>query len=62
MLLRLKKEIARVRDLLTLEGGVSSPGSGIRMPDGAPVPVEKIMKEFGVDRQRAEQIAKRASE
>lgn len=61
MIRKLLKETARVRDRITLTGGVSSTGQGIRMPDGSPVPVEKIMVEFGVSREEAEKIAARRS-
>jgi hypothetical protein len=62
MIRSLFKEVARVRDKLIVEGGVSSTGRGIRMPDGTAVPVEKIMVEFGVSRQEAEKIALRRSQ
>jgi len=55
------KELVRVKDRLLLKGGVSSTGRGIRMPDGSPVPVEVIMREFGVSREQAEEIAKRST-
>lgn len=61
MLKRFLKEVTRVRDRVFVEGGVSSSGRGIRMPDGSPVPVEVIMREFGVPRAEAEKIAARRS-
>ncbi len=53
------KDIVRLKDTLKVSGGVSSTGRGIRMPDGSPVPVETIMREFGVSQEEAEKISKR---
>jgi hypothetical protein len=61
MLRSMLKEVVRVKDRIAVVGGLSSTGRGIRMPDGSPVPVETIMKEFGVSREQAEEIAKRRS-
>lgn len=61
MIRQLLKEKARVLDSLRVVGGGrrGPPFRGMRMPDGSPVPVETIMEQFGVDRARAEAIAKR---
>lgn len=60
MLRKLLKETPRVLDGLRLFGGRRRPEfRGMRMPDGSPVPVELIMKTHGVDRARAEDIARR---
>lgn len=55
------KERTRMEDTLRLFGGRKGPAAarGMRMADGAPVPVEHIMKTFGVTRVRAEEIAQR---
>ena len=55
------KELVRVKDRLLVKGGVSSSMRGIRQPDGSPVPVEVIMREFGVSREQAEEIADRST-
>ena len=62
MLRRVIKEAVRVRDRLTVTGGVSSTKCGISMSDGSPVPVEKIMVEFGICREKAEKIAMRRAQ
>ena len=58
---KLLKDVPQVVDRIQVIGGVSSTGRGIRMPDGAPVPVEIIMQQFGVNREKAEEIAARRS-
>lgn len=55
------KDVVRLKDRLTVKGGVSSTERGIRMPDGSPVPVEVIMREFDVSREKAEEIASRSA-
>jgi hypothetical protein len=60
MLRKLLKEKTRMLDTLRLFGGKRAAGErGMRMPDGSPVPVEHIMKAFGVNRDRATEIAQR---
>jgi hypothetical protein len=62
MLRRVIKEAVKVRDRLTVTGGVFSTKRGISMSDGSSVPVEKIMIEFGICREAAEKIAMRRSQ
>jgi hypothetical protein len=60
MLRKLLKERTKVLDSLRIFGGRRAAGErGMRMPDGSPVPVEHIMKTFGVTRERAVEIAQR---
>ena len=56
------KDAAKITDRLRMSGGGKRPGyRGIQMPDGSPVPVEVIMKQFGVNQLQAGQIAERMS-
>jgi len=65
MLQRVKKRLgfkdkAKIFDRLRVTGGGEKPGyRGIRMSDGSQVPLETIMTQFGVDRERALKIQKR---
>ena len=60
MLRKLLKEKTAVLDTLRIFGGKRAAGArGMRMPDGSPVPIEHIMKAFGVNRERAAEIAQR---
>ena len=57
------KDVVRIKDTLSLyaRGAVRMRGVPKHQIsiDGEPVPVEKIMREFGVDRPRAEAIQRR---
>lgn len=56
------KDRPRVKDSVRVFGGAADPGwRGMRMPDGSPVSVEKIMATFCVSRGMAEEIAKRST-
>jgi len=60
MLRKLLKERAHLVDDLRIFGAQKTTfARGIRMPDGSPVPVDIIMKNFGVPREQAEEIARR---
>lgn len=59
---KLLKEVVRITDKVRVIGGERARGRGIRMADGSPVSVEHIMKAYGVDREKAEEIARRPSQ
>ena len=60
MLRRLLKEIPRVVDSVRVRGApLLTRRRGSRMPDGAPLGVDRIMEAYGVDRPRAEEISRR---
>jgi hypothetical protein len=54
------KDKPRLFDRIRVFGGdKKATFRGMRMEDGSTVPVETIMKQFGVTKERAAQIAKR---
>lgn len=60
--LRKWSEAPRIRDLVSISGAFrSKQGGGISSLGGDPVPVETIMREFGVSRERAVLLRKRVS-
>jgi hypothetical protein len=57
---KLFKDIPNIVDRIRVAGGgEGAKFRGMRMADGAPVPVETIMQQFQVPREEAEKIARR---